>query len=121
MSCEQIAKVLYLDDDTIRYWYRRSCELTAVQEDALKSWVAQTLPRAGRLLGAQGHKDRARRTSGRQRLNRHGAVDLTGATRMIELTTVDAASTIALLMAIVMIYYEKVYSRLSRGGRDYYH
>jgi transposase len=22
MSCEEIAKVLYLDDDTIRYWYQ---------------------------------------------------------------------------------------------------
>ena len=44
-------------------------------------------------------------TSGRQRLNLHGAVDLeTGSTRMIEATTVDAASTIALLMAIVSMY-----------------
>src|SRR5436190_7378576 len=39
-------------------------------------------------------------TSGRQRLNIHGAIDLeTGATRMIEATTIDALSTIALLMA----------------------
>src|SRR5947209_20296986 len=62
MSCEAIAKVLYLDDDTIRYWYKlygekglnwlanfgyqgRACELTAAQQDALKDWVAQTLPR----------------------------------------------------------------------------
>src|SRR5262249_45344802 len=44
-------------------------------------------------------------TSGRQRLNLHGAVDLeTGATRMLEVTTVDAVSTIALLMAIVTMY-----------------
>ena len=40
-------------------------------------------------------------TSGRQRLNIHGAIDLeTGTTRMIEATTIDALSTIALLMAI---------------------
>ena len=26
MSCEEIAKVLYLDDDTIRYWYELYCE-----------------------------------------------------------------------------------------------
>ena len=62
MSCAAIAKVLYLDDDTIRYWYQlfgekglswlvdfgykgRACELTAAQQDALKDWVAQTLPR----------------------------------------------------------------------------
>src|SRR6516162_1130238 len=55
MSCDEIAKVLYLDDDTIRYWYElysekglswladfgykgRSCELTPAQQDALKSW-----------------------------------------------------------------------------------
>ena len=44
-------------------------------------------------------------TSGRQRLNIHGAVDLeTGSTRMIEATTVDATSTIALFMAIVSMY-----------------
>src|SRR2546426_12417027 len=62
MSCEAIAKVLYLDDDTIRYWYKlygekglswladfgykgRACELTMAQQDALKDWGAQTLPR----------------------------------------------------------------------------
>src|SRR5271165_6628049 len=44
-------------------------------------------------------------TSGRQRLNIHGAIDLeTGATRMIEATTIDALSTIALLMAISLMY-----------------
>ena len=44
-------------------------------------------------------------TSGRQRLNIHGAIDLeSGATRMIDVATVDALSTIALLMAIVLMY-----------------
>ena len=39
--------------------------------------------------------------SGRQRLNVHGALDLeTGKTAMIEVETVDAASTISLLEAI---------------------
>ena len=68
MSCEEIAKVLYLDDDTIRYWHElysekglswladfgykgRACELTAAQQDALKSWVAQSLPRTTTLVG----------------------------------------------------------------------
>ena len=68
MSCEAIAKVLYLDDDTIRYWYKlyggerpelagrfrlqgRACELTAAQQDALKDWVAQTLPRTTTMVG----------------------------------------------------------------------
>ena len=57
MSCQETAKGLYLDDDTIRYWYElysekglswladfgykgRACELTAAQQDALKTWVA---------------------------------------------------------------------------------
>ena len=68
MSCAAIAKVLYLDDDTIRYWYQlfgekglswlvdfgykgRACELTAAQQDALKDWVAQTLPRTTTTVG----------------------------------------------------------------------
>ena len=68
MSCEEIAKVLYLDDDTIRYWHElysekglswladfgykgRACELTAAQQDALKSWVAQSLPQTTTMVG----------------------------------------------------------------------
>lgn len=44
-------------------------------------------------------------TSGRQRINIHGAIDLeTGQTRMIEVETVDAASTIKLLESIEALY-----------------
>jgi len=44
-------------------------------------------------------------TSGRQRINIHGAVDLeSGRTRMIEVETVDAASTIRLLASIEAFY-----------------
>ena len=44
-------------------------------------------------------------TSGRQRLNVHGAVNLeTGETRMIDVETVNAASTIRLLQAIEAMY-----------------
>ena len=44
-------------------------------------------------------------TSGRQRLNIHGALDLeTGKTAMIDVETVDAASTIRLLQAIEAMY-----------------
>jgi hypothetical protein len=44
-------------------------------------------------------------TSGRQRINIHGAIDLeTGQTRMIEVDTVDALSTIKLLEAIEALY-----------------
>src|SRR5437660_12286278 len=58
MSCAAVAKVLYLDDDTVRYWHKmygekgldwladfgyrgRACELTAMQQVDLKAWVAQ--------------------------------------------------------------------------------
>ena len=44
-------------------------------------------------------------TSGRERINIHGAINLeTGQTRMIEVETVDAASTIRLLEAIEALY-----------------
>ena len=57
MSCEAIAKVLLLDDDTIRTWYRlyeedgiegltnfsyegSACQLSGEQQEKLKAWVA---------------------------------------------------------------------------------
>jgi transposase len=44
-------------------------------------------------------------TSGRDRINIHGAIDLaTGQTRMIEVVTVDAVSTIRLLESIEALY-----------------
>ncbi len=47
-------------------------------------------------------------TSGRQRLNIHGAIDLeTGHTRMLEVETVDAASTIKLMIALLAMYPRK--------------
>ena len=61
MSCQAIAKVLFLDDDTIRAWYQLyqedgvegltsfdheggACRLIAAQRDRLKAWIAETLP-----------------------------------------------------------------------------
>ena len=204
MSCEAISKVLLLDDDTIRNWYRLykedgfdglasfgyeggACRLTVEQQDKLKAWITETLPRTTREIGGwierecgvdyQGrsglvallhrlgmehrkptaisrkldptkqaafikkyeallnqmpadeavlfgdavHPMHAVRpagcwapkdipvaitqTSGRDRLNVHGAIDLeTGKTRMLEVATVDAVSTILLLMAIEAMY-----------------
>ena len=44
-------------------------------------------------------------TTGRQRLNIHGAIDLeTGQTKMIEAETIDAASTIKLLESLEALY-----------------
>jgi len=220
MSCTAIAKVLYLDDDTIRYWHQlygekglnwladfgykgRACELTAEQQNALRNWVAQTLPRTTTVVGEWIEKsfgvsytrsalikllarleleyrkprvmprkldpvkqqafidayenllnnlgdDEAvmfadavhpthevrpagcwapkniqialEQTSRRQRLNIHGAIDLeTGATRMVEVTTVDAASTIMLLMAIAMMYPTKRRIHVFLDNARYHH
>ncbi len=67
-SCERVAQALYMDDDTIRYWHElyqekglkwlagfgykgRVCEMTALQQAALKKWVAETLPRTTTAVG----------------------------------------------------------------------
>jgi transposase len=53
----------------------------------------------------KGDKLAIEQTSGRQRINIHGAIDLeTGQTRMIEVETVDATSTIRLLESIEAFY-----------------
>jgi transposase len=203
-SCERVAEALYLDDDTVRGWRKiydergiaglvqfdaggSSSRLSTAQEEALKAYVAQALPRTTRQVGAfierefgvvyesragliallhrlglEYHKpevigrkldaekqqafiasyekllnalgpDEAvlfldavhpthaarpvgcwapkeenlaiEQTSGRQRINIHGALNLeTGETRMIEAETIDAASTIRLLEALETLY-----------------
>ena len=69
MSCEAISKVLFLDGDTIRTWYQLyqedgidvlagfgheggSCRLTVEQQEKLKTWIGETLPRSTRAVGA---------------------------------------------------------------------
>ena len=222
MSCEAIAKVLLLDDDTIRTWYRlyeedgieglaasfgyegSACRLSEAQQDKLKAWITDTLPRTTREVGAwiekecgieyQGrsglvallhrldmehrkpkpvsrkldpekqaafikkyedllnrldadevvlfadavHPTHAVRpvgcwapkdtpiavaqTSGRQRLNIHGAIDLeTGNTRMLDVPTVDAASTIRLLIALQALYPRKRVIHLFLDNARYHH
>ena len=63
---------------------------------------------AARPAGCWAPKDQKlaiEQTSGRQRINIHGAVNLeTGETRMIEALTVDALSTIQLLQALEALY-----------------
>ena len=60
------------------------------------------------MLGAEDTQIAVAQTSGRQRLNIHGAIDLeTGYTRMLEVETVDAASTIKLMIALLMMYPRK--------------
>jgi len=203
-SCEQAAKALYLDDDTVRVWHKlyeergiegleqfeaggSSSRLSAEQKKELKDYIAQTLPRSTREIGAflwkefgivyesrsgliellhglglEFHKpevigrkldaekqqafieayekllnslgpDEAvlfgdavhpthaarpvgcwapkeeklavEQTSGRERINIHGALNLeTGETRMIEVETVNAISTIKLLESLEALY-----------------
>ena len=69
MSCQSVADVLLLDNDTIRTWYQLyqedgieglasfgheggACRLTAEQQDKLKAWISETLPRTTRAVGA---------------------------------------------------------------------
>jgi transposase len=69
MSCEEISEVLFLDDDTIRTWHRlyleegidglasfghegRTCRSSDAQQDKLKAWITETLPRTTREVGA---------------------------------------------------------------------
>ena len=221
MSCEAIAKVFLLDDDTVRTWFRLYREsgtgglagfgyegsdghLNARQREELKSWIADTLPRTTRHVGAwieqefgivyqsrsglvallhrlgmehrkpqavsqkldvdkqKGfieayetlmntlpddetvmfadavHPTHAARpvgcwapkdtkvavdqTSGRRRMNIHGAIDLeTGQTRRREVLTVDAMSTIALLMAIEALYPEMRLIHVFLDNARYHH
>ena len=67
-SCQKVAEALYLDDDTVRQWHDlfetagvRGLErfeaggsvgfLSAAQEDQLKAWIVQRLPRSTRQVG----------------------------------------------------------------------
>ena len=221
LSCEDVAKVLYLDDDTVRAWAKHYGEgglkdlmrfesggsasyLSHPQEDGLKAWIATTLPRSTRQVGAYVerefgvvyesrsgliallhrlgleyrkpdvigrkldvktqqafiaayngllnslgpdeaalfvdavHPTHAARpagcwaptednlaieqTSGRQRLNIHGAIDLeTGKTAMIDVETVDAASTIRLLEAIEAMYPLRAMIHVFLDNARYHH
>ena len=221
MSYAAVAKVLLIDDDTVRTWHGlyeedgieglasfgyegSACRLSDEQQEKLKAWIAETLPRTTREIGAWiekecgieyqgrsgliallhrlgmehrkpkavsrkldpekqaafiksyadllnhldadeavlfadavhpthavrpvgcwGPKDTqiaVEQTSGRQRLNIHGAIDLeTGQTRMLEAVTVDAASTIMLLMAIEAMYPRKRLIHLFLDNARYHH
>ena len=221
MSCEAVARVLLLDDDTVRTWHRLyledgieglagfgyeggACRLSPEQQEKLKAWVSETLPRTTNQVGAwiaeefgidyQGRSgliallhrlgmehrkpkaisrklDPARQeafikqyeallnqlpaneavmfadavhpthavrpvgcwapkdmqvaipqTSGRERLNIHGAIDLeTGKTKMLEVPTVDAVSTVMLLMAIEAMYPGKQMIHVFLDNARYHH
>ncbi len=61
-------------------------------------------------------------TSGRQRLNIHGTIDLeTGTTSMIEAETIDAASTIRLMTTLLALYPRKRVIHLFLDNARYHH
>jgi transposase len=220
-SCQQVAKALLLNDDTIRGWHKlfeqggiegltsfdmggSASFLSGAQEDALKAYVGTTLPRSTRQVGAfiaqefglvyesrsglvallqrlglEYHKpeviprklDEAKQkafieaydkllnslgndevvlfadavhpthaarpvgcwapkqdtlaieqTSGRDRINIHGAINLeSGQTRMIDVQTVDAASTIALLEALEALYPLMILIHVFLDNARYHH
>ena len=68
-SCENVARALLLDDDTIRGWHGlfvaegleglarfeaggSACQVSGEQQEKLKAWVAAALPRTTRQVGA---------------------------------------------------------------------
>ena len=220
-SCQEVAAAFLLNDDTIRGWHKlfeqRGIEgltsfdvggsasfLSAVQEEALKAFVATTLPRSTRQVGAfiaqefglvyesrsgliallhrlglEYHKPEVisrkldpktqkafiasyedllnskgddevaifvdavhpthaarpvgcwapkeqklaiEQTSGRERINIHGAIDLeTGQTRMIEAETIDAISTIRLLESLESLYPLMVCIHVFLDNARYHH
>lgn len=221
MTCAAVAKVLLLDDDTVRTWrllyeedgidglvsfgYEGSaCRLDDEQQARLIVWITETLPRSTRAIGAwiaaefgieyqsrsglvallhrlgmEHRKPKAisrkldpgkqaafikayenllnqladdeavvfadavhpthavrpvgcwspkdvpvavEQSSGRDRLNIHGAIDLeTGRTVMKDVLTVDAASTIMLLMAIETMYPGKRLIHVFLDNARYHH
>jgi transposase len=221
MSCEDVAELLFIDDDTVRRWHRlyeqdgieglagfghegSACRLSAEQQDRLKAWITEMLPRSTRQIGAwiekefgvayQGRsgliallhrlgmehrkpqaiprkldeakqqafieeynallnglagdeavmfadavhpthavrpvgcwapkdtKVAVQQASGRDRLNIHGAIDLeTGRTRMIDVLTVNAVSTIALLSAIETLFPKKRRIHVFLDNARYHH
>jgi transposase len=69
LSCEQIAKLLFIDDDTVRRWHSlyeqdgfeglawfghegSACRLSGAQQDELTAWVKASLPPSTRRIGA---------------------------------------------------------------------
>ena len=221
LSCVDVAAVLLLDDDTIRGWHSRYKEaglkslaefgyrgsaprLTDAQQDRLRAWITETLPRTTREVGAwieaefgivydsrsglvkllhrlgmEHHRPQeiarkldpakqvafiafyttllkqmqaddvalfgdavhplhevrpvgcwapagtalaVQQTSGRDRLNVHGAIDLeTGRTCMLETASVDAISTIRLLIAISTAYPNKRSIHVFLDNARYHH
>src|SRR3974390_116518 len=108
-SCERVAEALYLDDDTVRSWRKiydqeglkglerfevggSSSHLSKAQEEALVAWVAATLPRSTRQVGAYvergfgvGYESRAGLIALSPRSSRAGVAGAAGTARQAAL------------------------------------
>ena len=79
-------------------------------------------PRPAGCWAPKGTRVAIAQTRGRDRLNIHGAIDLeTGKTKMLEVLTVNAESTIALLMAIMIMYPAKRLIHVFLDNARYHH
>ena len=94
-------------------------------DEAVIFAVAVHPTHAARPVGCWAPKDipvAITQSSGRERLNIHGAIDLeTGNTRMLEVPVVNAASTIMLLMAIKAMYPGKRLIHVFLDDARYHH
>ena len=74
------------------------------------------------MLGGKDEHLAIEQTTGRQRLNIHGAIDLeTGRTKMIEAEAIDAASTIKLLAGIEALYSTTALIHVFLDNARYHH
>ena len=83
--------------------------LNSLADDEVAMFVDAVHPtHAARPVGCWAPKEQKlaiEQTSGRERINIHGAIDLeTGQTRMLEAETIDAMSTIRLLESLELLY-----------------
>jgi transposase len=100
--------------------------LNSVGDDEVVLFMDAVHPtHAARPVGCWAPKEQnlaIEQTSGRERINIHGAIDLeTGQTRMIEADTIDAISTIRLLESLEMLYPMMAYIHVFLDNARYHH
>ena len=100
--------------------------LNSMSDDEVALFVDAVHPtHAARPVGCWAPKQQnlaIEQTSGRQRINIHGAIDLeTGQTRMIEAETIDAMSTIQLLESLEALYPLMVCIHVFLDNARYHH
>jgi transposase len=117
----------HLDENKQRAFIERYENLmNSLSPDEVVVFVDAVHPtHAARAAGCWAAKDETlaiEQTTGRQRLNIHGAIDLeTGRTKMIEAETIDAASTIKLLQGLEALYATTALIHVFLDNARYHH